>query len=421
MAWVTVAIAFVVISAYAYHVQTYWVTRGSDGKEYYDTAEQIAAGRTIQTEVPYAYRIALPWLVARTFPKALEHGFRVHNIWASAAGAALLLAWLRAFRIRPGVAALATILYVANWIGPARFLYFYPEYVDPPFIAFLIGALLLMHRVRSRFSWPGVLALALVCFVGGFVRETILLAPVAFLFANVRFDASEEKPATIPAVALLLPLVLTLAALVLVRQIPMEPRRSISAVDAAVYLFQNKPLFTLPLSFFMTFGPILTVVLYDWRAVRAVAAKHFYLAVFFGGVFAASYIGGHETERYLIWAAPVAYLLIAIALQNHGAALMRNAWVFVLLVGAQALGEHVFFGIPDYSLPVNDWATLTTFGERAWGLLDRLVIIDDYSWNLWSYFGSRPFHFVQLCLDAALAGFLVWWLRTHPSPMRSAS
>ncbi|HXD74821.1 MAG TPA: hypothetical protein VN628_13830, partial [Vicinamibacterales bacterium] len=200
--------------------------------------------------------------------------------------------------------------------------------------------------------------------------------------------------------------------------VPGEPRRRLSAVENAVYLFRHKALFTLPLAFFMTFGPVLAVVMYDWRAVLARVRSHFYLLVFFGGCFAAGYVGGHETERYLIWGAPFVYLLIASALERHRAALLRSAWVFVLLAGAQALAEHVFFGIPDPSLPVGDWATLTTIGEKAWGAINRLVIVDDFSWNLWSYFGSTGFHALLLGLYAAFSALMIAYLwrveQAHP-------
>jgi hypothetical protein len=411
-----VALAFVVISAYSFHVQTITLTRFGDGDEYFFAAEQMAAGQTIRAEVPYAYRIALPWLVARTFPKRIEIGFRVYNTTAAAAGAALLLLWLRAFGVRPGVAALTTILYIANWIGPARFLYYYPIYVDPPFIAFSMAALLLIESLRRGFSWMRTLALSAVCFVGALIRETMLLAPVAFVFANVGLGTEEEGDAKIPVSGRLLPLVAGALAVVLCRQVPVTPRRTLSAVENAVYLLHTKPLFTLPLALFMTFGPVLAVVLYDWRAARDVATKHFYLAVFFAGCFAAGYIGGHETERYLIWSAPAVYLLIAMALQNHGAALLRSAWVFTALVGAQAFAEHVFFGIPDPSLAVGDWSNLTTLSQKTWGVINRLLVVDDFSWNLWSYFGSRPFHALLLAIYIAFSAFLIGYLRWAERP-----
>jgi hypothetical protein len=193
---------------------------------------------------------------------------------------------------------------------------------------------------------------------------------------------------------------------------PAEPRRVISVPDNSLYLFRNKPLFTIPLSFFMTFGPVIAVVMYDWRRMLELAKQHAYLIPFLGGCVVTSYVGGHENERYLLWAAPVMYLMIALSLQHHATALMRSAWVFVLLVGAQALAEHVFFGIPDPSLSVGDWSALTTPGEKIWGAVNRLVVVDDFSWNLWSYFGSRPFHVLLLGLYAAFSASLItylWW------------
>jgi len=156
---------------------------------------------------------------------------------------------------------------------------------------------------------------------------------------------------------------------------------------------------------------VIAVVAYDWRHVKALAAKHAYLMVFLGGCFVTSYIGGHENERFVVWSAPVMYLLIAKALQHHATALMRTAWAFVLLVLAQALAEHVFFGIPDPSLAVGEFSSLTTFGERAWGVINRLVIVDDFSWNLWSFFGSRPFHLLLLGIHLVFASFLILYLR----------
>ena len=412
------ALAFVVISVYSAHVQQITLTRFGDGDEYFFAAEQMAAHQTIRAETPYLYRIALPWLVAHTFPQRIEFGFRLYNTIAAFAGPMLLLAWLRRFGVRAEIAALTSVLYIADWIGPARFLYYYPIYVDPPFIALCMWGLLIVDGLRRRFSWPRTIGLAVLCALGGAVRETMLLVPIAFLFANVTFDRQPGEQARIPRIARVLPLAATALVVALCHLIPAEPRRQLSALENAFYLFNEKPLFTLPLAFFMTFGPVLAIVLYDWRRVRDLVMKHFYLVVFFGGCFAGGYVGGHETERYLIWASPVVFLLIAQALERHGAALVRSAWMFVALVGAQALGEHVFFGIPDPSFSVAEWSSLTTVGQKAWGVINRLVIVDDFSWNLWSYFGSRPFHALLLAIYAAFSASLMLYLwrveRAHP-------
>jgi hypothetical protein len=267
-----------------------------------------------------------------------------------------------------------------------------------------------MHSLRRRFTWRSASALAAVCFVGALFRETMLIAPIAFIFGNVTFGRETDGAQSVPLRARLLPLAAAAIGVVLCRRIHVEPRRTLSAVENAIYLFHTKPLFTLPLAMFLTFGPVLAVVLYDWRAVRDVIGQHVYLAVFFTGCFAAGYLGGHETERYLIWSAPTVYLLIAIALQNHRVALLRSAWVFTALVIAQALSERVFFGIPDPSLAVGDWSALMTPGQKIWGAINRLVIVDDFSWNLWSYFGSRPFHMLSLGIYVAFSVSIITYL-----------
>jgi hypothetical protein len=417
LAFALTAAAFVVISVYSYHVQHVTVTRFGDGDEYFFAAEQMAAGQTIRAETPYLYRIALPWLVAHTFPQQIEFGFRLYNTMSAAAGTALLLLWLRRFGVHAGVAALTAIMYTAAWIGPARFIAFAPISCDPPFIALSMAALLVADGLRREFSWTGAIGLTAICAVGGAVRETMLFAPIAFLFANVTFDRS-SRPPRVPLAACLLPLAATAAVVTLCHYIPAEPRRQLSAVDNVFYLYRRKALFTLPLSFYMTFGPVIAVVLYDWRSALRLLAQNVYLVVFFGWCFLTSYIGGHDTERYLIWGVPVMYLLVATALERHAPALLRSAWVFVALITAQAFSEHLFFAYPDPSNAVGDWSTLTTAGEKIWGVLNRLLVIDDFYWNLWSYFGSKPFHALMLAIYALFSLGLILYLqfveRAHP-------
>jgi hypothetical protein len=417
VAFVVVAAAFVIICLYSNYVQHVIVTRFGDADEYFFAAEQMAAGQTIRAETPYLYRIALPWLVAHTFPQQIEFGFRLYNTIAAGAGTTLLLLWLRRFGVHAGVAALTTVVYTAEWIGPARFIWFAPITCDPPFIALTMGALLVADGLRRQFSWPRALALTAICAVGGAVRETMLFAPIAFLFANVTFDRTSQPP-RVPLAARLLPLAATIAVVTLCHFIPAEPRRHLSTYDNVFMLYRRKALFTLPLSFYMTFGPVIAVALYDWRAARDLLARHFYLAVFFGWCFLTCYIGGHDSERYLIWGAPVMYLLVAMALQRHAGALLRSAWVFVALVGAQALGSHIFFAYPNPNTAVGDWTTLTTAGEKIWGVLNRLFVIDDFYWNLWSYFGSRPVHALLLGIYVVFSLALILYLghteRAHP-------
>ena len=47
-----------------------------------------------------------------------------------------------------------------------------------------------------------------------------------------------------------------------------------------------------------------------------------------------------DDERYWLWTAPVAYLLIARAIAHHRQALLHSAWLFAALVCAQAISER---------------------------------------------------------------------------------
>ena len=40
-------------------------------------------------------------------------------------------------------------------------------------------------------------------------------------------------------------------------------------------------------------------------------------------------------------------------------------------------------------------------------IANRVFVIDDFHWNLWSNFGSRPFHLVQLALYLAVSAAVV--------------
>lgn len=409
-----VGAAIVCTSFYAFRTQHLSMLRYGDGDEYLTASEQIAAGQLQTSESPAIYRVALPWVVATLFPRDIPYGYRVLNTIAGSASALLLVVWMQAFAIAPVQQAIVALMFVASWLAPIRFVAFYPLYVDPPFIALAWLGLILIHRLRTRWSWGRMLTLSLVCFAGTLCRETMLFVAGACLFVNVRVPRRPSSANDVPLVPRLLPLSAWVMAIEVTRALPFYPRYSFSLTGNALFLFRTKPLFTLVLAAFFTIGPVLTLALYDWRATCRLLGEHFYLVIFALGCLATGYVGGHETERYWLWAAPVAYVPIAMAMAHHKDALLKNAWVFVSLVLAQAISERIFWPVPDPGSPVPAFGDWPGFWSRVYSVLDRLIVIDDYFWNLWSYFGSRPFHAVMLGIDVAFAAFLCWWLRAHP-------
>src|SRR6185436_8762939 len=94
-------------------------------------------------------------------------------------------------------------------------------------------------------------------------------------------------------------------------------------------------------------------------------------------------VGGHDTERYLFWAMPVVYLLVAQAMVRHRQAL-HNTYFAAALILAQAVSARVFWGIPSPGSAVPTLAELPGRLEKTYSILNRLIVIDDFHWNLWS-------------------------------------
>ena len=413
-----VVVAFVLISIYSSSIQSVTVTRYMDGDEYFAFTEQLASGTTIRAEAPYIYRVGLPWLVAHLYPQDIAFGFWLLNTVAAFAGVLLLVLWLRGFAISRGLSILMAVLYMVQWVGPTRFVPYYPTYVDPPFIAFAFLGLILIHKIWMQFSWTKAALLVVASFIGSLFRETMIFIPLSFLFVTVRLSRSDAPRARVPMLARALPLVASIGSVILCHTQPAQPRRTISMIDNAVYLFERKPLWTLPLAVFITFGPIVTLAVYEWRKGKSLLSQHVYLLVYVLGCALTGYVGGHETERYFLWAAPLVYLLVARAIASNRESLLHSAWVFMALVCAQALSARIFWGIPDPSMELSGLNEMPDAATKAAALINRLLVIDSFHGNLWSYFGSRPFHVLRLFLYAAFSAFLIWWLERRKSEQR---
>src|SRR5262245_9941088 len=124
----------VIVSVVTYRTQVPIMSRYGDGDEYLVATEQLVAGKTVTAEEPYCRRIAMIWLVATLFPHDIPRGFGLLNSIAATILALLLSVWLRSFGIGAGVRLLIGVMFIASWLGPIRFVPFYPIYVDPPYL-----------------------------------------------------------------------------------------------------------------------------------------------------------------------------------------------------------------------------------------------------------------------------------------------
>ena len=409
--------ALLVITIWAASVtQHVTVTRYWDGDEYYFMTEQLAAGQTPHVGAPYVYRLATPWLVARFWPDRIVTGFRTINIASTAATVLLLIVWLRRFVAERWARMVVVALFILEWHGPARFISYYPVYVDPLTFPCLLGGLILIDEIRSTApDARGILvwSLTALCVVGILCREVMIVIPLAVLCVGDPFGAFGRMRASLRAFdpRLLIPFAAS-AAVIELTHLVTRPRVVFSFFGTAFLRLRAQPAHLWVLAWFITFGPVLILPFYDWRRAWRTLAEQQYLAGYLVTFAALSYIGGTDTERFIFWVMPVVYLLAAQALVAHQRTL-NNTYLAAALIVAQAVSARVLSSIPSPSLEVASVSDMPSFGARVYSVLDRLFVIDDFHWNLWSNFGSRPFHALLLAIYLVFSISMIGWMHVR--------
>ena len=291
-------------------------------------------------------------------------------------------------------------------------------YVDPPMFAFLVAGLMAIDWMRRDDSLLPVVALAALAFFGTLVREVMIVIPLALLFSRDRLGRTTVqrlRDGDRHVGLVLIPLLAAAAAVVVTRLVTTPRADSYTFLGAVLENASKKPVFTWVLAWFFTFGPVLAVVAFDWKRAGRFLAGRQDLAVYLGFFALLSYIGGTDTERLLLWAMPVVYVLIGRAIEWRPQLFLTAP--LVILACAQAVSSRVFWPVPS---PGTDVDALTTTGPRLqvlWALVNRAVVVDDFHWNLWSAFGSRPIHALTLAWDVAFVGAMVFWLKRRSRTM----
>ena len=381
-----------------------------DAVQYYRVAGQFAAGRTPYAESPYVFRVAVPWIVGKGWPGDSARGFLVVNLVSAFVIAALLVLWLRAWSITGWIPLLITALAAAEWHGPMRYIYYNPGYVDPPYIALLLAGVLLIRSIEQSYSAGKVVLLALIAAVGASVRETMLLVPLCFLAVNgpvARLLQRRRRSSEVPSWALALPLAACASAiLVSHRLVTVDVTERASMMQAALQWLHKAP-DAYVMGWLTAFGPVLAIVVLDWRRALRLLADHEWLGALLAACVALSFFGGSDTERFAFWSLPVIYLALARAIQHHARAL-RSVPLVTALVVCQAVAARVFWGIPDpHAESVVSLSLGAGWTDRVYGVLNRLFVIDSCHFNLWSSFGSRPFRLLRIGVYLAAAGALL--------------
>ena len=394
-----------------------------DAGQYYAMARELAAAAKPYAESPYVFRIGVPWLVSKLSPRDPARGFFLINIVSAFAIAVLLAVWLRAWAIRGSISLLIVALFAAAWHGPVRYIYYNPGYVDPPFLALLIVGLLLIKSIAEDYSIAKVVALTFVSAAGVLVRETMLLVPMSFLLVNapvkaLRQDGRLRRAASTGS--LIGPLVLSVCALAFTHAVVTVDATERSSMFGAAYQWLHKSPDSYLMGWFTAFGPMLAIVLFDWRRALRFLADHRWLAAFLAGCTTLAFFGGSDTERFAFWSMPVVYLLLADVVQQN-ADVFRSWYVIALLTFTQSIAARIFWGIPD---PRAEQAVALAqsgnWTDKGYGVLNRLFVIDDFHWNLWSTFGSRPFRLLRIAWYVCVGVSLLLLMRRRTRALAGA-
>jgi hypothetical protein len=393
----------------------------ADGQKYQSMSRQFFESHVpVSVDPPFVYRIGTPWLASAMFPATRRWlprldswaedrvgmigvaPFYLVNVAAAGAAAVLLLLYLRCFVASARVRALLVIAWIGAWHAPARFVYFYPVNVDALFLAMLFAALVIVERFRQRAPLAAALAVAPMVFAGTLVRESMVLAAVAFAAAQGLAD-SRRVALSERILAAVVPLAAWALALLAVRRIA-APAHPYHPWAEALSVIHEKPLFTWVLAWFFTFGPPAIALIAAasrevWKFLRTRPDLGVYLAVCGAVAFAA----GSDTERILEWATPAVCVLVGQAIAARRAVLARLPALIAILAAVQIASSRLLWPIPVGVDHAQRFSEFTIGWTSLAALADKFLVIHNYYSNLWSFFGSAAVHAAILAFDVVFA------------------
>ncbi len=328
---------------------------GWDGAQYAQLTSQCWR-EPMRALEPFVYRIGAP-CIAALIPAPPKTALLVVNVVASVLLLFLMAAWLR--RWVPGtIVPWLLAAFSFHWLTPLRYSWWYPTYVDPPAMCIMTAALLVSHRA---------VPFILLCATGALFRETMLLVPAAFIGGRLLVvtawctrlswrEAIADRALRVSVAALA-----GSAAGIAVTHALVTPGSDYWLLDSALHWAYTKPMPSYPLAWFVTYGPMLALPIVHWRPVaRWFGDAPEYLVLLVGVAFV-GWIGGSDTERFLLWGAPTVLAIVGVAAGRVDWRQSRGP--LAVLVAGQILNGRWFLLTPLASAPA----------PHAWPILTPLV------------------------------------------------
>ena len=330
------------------------------------------------------------------------------NIIANLISVVLFTLWLRLYLRDWRIRIFLVTLFITQWHGPVRFTYYDPTYTDPWLYVFLLAGLIAIQHVKTKPGLLSVLWVGLITFVGVLFREIVMILPVSLAFITNPLSGWSELSLPIdwrqvfallkkPYYLCLLPLLLGIAGFLIVRNAATQ-YNDYSFITTAIDWAYNKPILTYFHAYYITFGPLLILLIFSFRRSVRFLWENQFLLVFLVGMMLMGWISGSDTERFLYWAAPVVYLLIGLFLQEDWH-LLKSPWLIALLAASTICSQRLFWIVPDY--PNNDPTPVPIFSI----LSSRFQYLD-----LWSFFAERNVQMISFLEYLLLTAIVLIWL-----------
>ncbi|MDP3716185.1 MAG: hypothetical protein Q8T13_00275 [Acidobacteriota bacterium] len=374
---------------------------GVDGQVYHAMAQGMPRDLPPQGVAPFVYRLGTP-LLAATLAKSqdwvISAGFDRLNVAFNALSVALLLLLLQRHVTSVAVRLLVVIAFMVEPHSPVRLSYFQPLSVEPAMLAGLLAGLLGIEWFQSR-PGPGRAAVvALIVGAGVVFHEAVLIVGVCMLFVSTptppddpRHSSWRDRLHFLDRTGAWLPLISGGAMLAAIHAWVAATPSDYSASGELLRWLRDKSIVQYVVAWFLVFGPLLAVPIYFWRRSLGWLWQQPALLAYVSMFAVLAWVGGGDTERFLVLASPVVYLVIGRAMTL--AAIRPAAVATASLVLVQALSSRVFSPIGGPVAPpqigAEIWERLGWAGA-AWAL--------SYE-NLWS----------QFCAPSMMGAYLLWY------------
>lgn len=360
-----------------------------DGQHYYAMAQQTPRQLPPKADAPFVYRIGTPLLsaaVAKSLDWVIAAGFDRVNLAANVLTVILLTIWLQRHVASAAARILVVVFFMVEPHSPMRFAYYYPVFVDPAAQMFLVAGLVALDWFRERAGVARALGLTALVAAGVVFREVVLVIAVAALFTpRGRWSERLRAGAWLP----LLGGGLALAA-IHSWVIASNPPAAYSATGEVLRWLREKTPWQYAIAWFLVFGPLLVLPLVSaGTCLRRLRERPDWL-VYVLAVAVLAWIGGSDTERILVFASPIVYLLMAKGVMDAG--LAKSSPLLTACVMAQLISSRIF-------VPIGGPTAPPIVGTTEWNrLAGSLTWISTYD-SLWS----------QFCGSSALLAYAVWY------------